>query len=234
MDALGFVIGREPREPFVESIACRSAGRLNVPISISDPGQAELLLDLVWFHCVRQVLLIGEDQNDGVPHFTVVDDAMQLLPGLIYAISIRTVHYKDQSLGAGVVVPPKRTDLVLTTDVPNVELDVLVGDGLHVEADRGNGGNGLSQFEFVQDGRLAGSVKSKHQYSHLLVAKDLGKHLPHLVGCAYITFVAKKKITGVSGLVSLTRNKRLDFERWSQNIAAKFTSQIEPSLLFRL
>lgn len=173
MDALRFVIRREPGEPFIESIARGSAGRLNVPISISDPGQAELLLDLVWFHCIRQVLLIGEDQDDGIPHFTVVDDAMQLLSGLVYPISVRTVHHEDQSLGAGVVVPPKGSDLVLTTDVPNVELDVFVGDGLDVEADGGNCGNRLSQFQFVKDCCLTSSIKSKHQYSHLLVAKDL-------------------------------------------------------------
>lgn len=46
---------------------------------------------------------------------------------------------------------PKRTDLVLTTNVPDVELCVLVGDGLDVEADGGNGGDILVELELVKN-----------------------------------------------------------------------------------
>lgn len=35
---------------------------------------------------------------------------------------------------------------------PNVELDVLVCDGLDVETDGGNGGDGLVELELVEDG----------------------------------------------------------------------------------
>lgn len=37
------------------------------------------------------------------------------------------------------VVSPKRPDLILSTDIPNIETCVLVRDGLDVEADGGNG-----------------------------------------------------------------------------------------------
>lgn len=53
---------------------------------------------------------------------------------------------------------PKRSDLVLSTDVPHVELRVLVGHGLDVEADCGNGGNVALEFELVQDGWHTRSV----------------------------------------------------------------------------
>ncbi len=188
--ALGFVIGREPGEPFVESVARRRAGRLNVPVPISDPGQTQLLLDLVRLHGIRQVLLVGEDQDDCVAHLAVVNNAMQLLSSLVDPVAIRTVHYEDQALGAGVIVPPKWTYLILPAHVPDVKLDVLVRNGLYVESHCRDGGDRLSQFEFVKDCRLSRRVKSKHQYSHLLVAKDLRKYLPHLVGCAYIRFIA--------------------------------------------
>lgn len=46
---------------------------------------------------------------------------------------------------------PQRTDLVLASDVPDVELCVLVCDGLDVEADGGDGGYILVKFELVQD-----------------------------------------------------------------------------------
>lgn len=135
-------------------------------------------------HSVRQVLLVGEDQDDGVPHLPVVDDAVELLPGLIDPVTVSAVHHEDEALRAGIVVSPKGADLVLPAHVPHVELDVLVGDGFHVEANGGDGGDRLAQFKLVQDSRLPGGIKSEHQYSHLLVAEDLGKHLPHLAGSA--------------------------------------------------
>ena len=49
------------------------------------------------------------------------------------------------------VVSPERTDLVLATDVPYVELCVLVCDGLDVEADGGDGGDVLVKLELVED-----------------------------------------------------------------------------------
>jgi hypothetical protein len=56
------------------------------------------------------------------------------------------------------VVSPQRTDLVLAADIPDVELCVLVGDRLDVEADGGDGGDVLVELELVEDcwrGRLA-------------------------------------------------------------------------------
>ena len=50
------------------------------------------------------------------------------------------------------VVSPKRPDLVLSTDVPNIESCVLVRHGLDVEADGGDGGDVLVKLEFVENG----------------------------------------------------------------------------------
>jgi hypothetical protein len=49
-------------------------------------------------------------------------------------------------------MPPQRPDLVLSTHVPDVEFDVLVGYRLHVEADCRNGRYVRVEFEFVEDG----------------------------------------------------------------------------------
>ena len=46
---------------------------------------------------------------------------------------------------------PERTNLVLTTDVPNVEFDVLVGYSFDVEADGGDGGYVGIELELVQN-----------------------------------------------------------------------------------
>ena len=54
------------------------------------------------------------------------------------------------------VVPPERADLVLAADVPHSEVDALHRlDGLHVEADGGDGVDALVQLDLVQDRRLA-------------------------------------------------------------------------------
>lgn len=58
---------------------------------------------------------------------------------------------------------PQGTNLVLTTDIPDVELDILVGDGLDVEADGGDGGDVLAKLQFVEDGSLSCGVESQHQ-----------------------------------------------------------------------
>lgn len=65
-------------------------------------------------------------------------------------------------------MPPQGPDLVLAADVPDIKFDVLVGNGLDVEADGGDGGNVLAQLELVEDGGLAGGVEAEHEQAHLL------------------------------------------------------------------
>jgi hypothetical protein len=49
------------------------------------------------------------------------------------------------------VVSPQRTDLVLATDVPDVEFGVLVCDGLDVEADGRDSGYVLVELKLVKN-----------------------------------------------------------------------------------
>lgn len=49
------------------------------------------------------------------------------------------------------IVSPKRTNLVLTTDIPDVEFRVLERYGLDVEADCGDRGYVLVELELVED-----------------------------------------------------------------------------------
>ena len=125
------------------------------------------------FHGIGQVLLVGEDEDYGVPHLPVIDNAVQLLAGLVDAVAVGAVHYEDQTLGPGVVMPPERPDLVLAAHIPHVELDVFVSHGLHVETHGGDGGHRLAQLQLVQDGCLAGCVQAQHEDPHFLVPEDL-------------------------------------------------------------
>jgi len=51
---------------------------------------------------------------------------MKFMLSLINTFSVLTVNDKHETLRASVIVSPKRTNLVLTANVPNVELDILV------------------------------------------------------------------------------------------------------------
>jgi hypothetical protein len=82
----------------------------------------------------RQILLVGEDQEKGVPELVLVQHALQLLAGLDNTITIVAVNHEDDTLSVLEVVAPQRTNLILTTDIPHGKLDVLVLDGLDVEA----------------------------------------------------------------------------------------------------
>lgn len=124
-----------------------------------------------------KVLLVREDHEQTIAHFPVSQDPIELLPCLIYTISVLRINDEDQSLSESlpfisistrssgnahtsfsthlrprIVMPPKRSDLVLPANVPDIEFDILVCHGFDVEPDRGNGGNALIEFELVKDG----------------------------------------------------------------------------------
>ena len=81
-----------------------------------------------------QILLVGKDQEHGVPELVLIEHALQLLAGLDNTIAIVAVDDEDDTLGVLEVMPPEGADLVLASDIPNRELDVLVLDRLDVEA----------------------------------------------------------------------------------------------------
>ena len=81
-----------------------------------------------------KILLVGEDQEDGVPQLILVQHALQLLTGLDDTVAIVGVNNEDDTLGVLEVMAPQRTDLVLSTDIPHRELNVLVLDRLNVES----------------------------------------------------------------------------------------------------
>ena len=58
---------------------------------------------------------------------------------------------------------PQLPKFLLTSHVPDVELDVLVLDGLDVEADGGDGLLGFVELQLHKDGGLAGGVEADHE-----------------------------------------------------------------------
>lgn len=59
---------------------------------------------------------------------------MQFLLCFIDSLSVLAVDDENKPLSACVIMSPQRSDLVLASDIPDIKLHILVGDGLHVEA----------------------------------------------------------------------------------------------------
>jgi len=125
--------------------------------------EAELVRHLRGGHGVGKVLLVGEDEEDGVAELVLVEHAVHLLAGGVDAVAIVGVDDEDEALGVLVVVTPERADLVLASDVPDCKGDVLVLDGLDIEADGGDGGDDLAELELVEDGGLTGGIEADHE-----------------------------------------------------------------------
>ena len=53
----------------------------------------------------------------------------------VYPLAVLAVDDEDETLGTSVIVPPEGTDLILASNVPDIELDVLVRDSLNVKSD---------------------------------------------------------------------------------------------------
>lgn len=104
------------------------------PSTLPQAVQAKLIGDLSRIHGVGQILLVGEDQQQRIPELVLVQHPLQLLTGLDDTVTIVAVDDEDDTLGVLEVMPPQRSDLVLSTHVPHGELDVLVLDRLDVEA----------------------------------------------------------------------------------------------------
>ena len=59
-------VGGKPVQTLVETLAGGGAGGLDEPVSLTDGVEAELVGDLGGGHGVGEILLVGENQQDGV------------------------------------------------------------------------------------------------------------------------------------------------------------------------
>ena len=79
-------------------------------------------------------MLVGEHKEESITEFIFIQHALQFLTGLDYTIAIVAVDDEDDTLSILEVMSPQRSDLVLSADIPDGELNVLVLDGFDVES----------------------------------------------------------------------------------------------------
>ena len=76
-------------------------------------------------------------------------------------------------LSVEIIMLPKRSELVLTSHIPDSELDVLVLQRLHIESDGGDGLDELVLFQFEEDRSLARTIETQSNDSHLDFGADV-------------------------------------------------------------
>lgn len=81
----------------------------------------------------RQILLVRKDEQEGITQLILVQHALQLFTCFDDTISVVRIDDEDNALGVLEVMSPERSDLVLTTNIPHCELNVLVLNRLNVE-----------------------------------------------------------------------------------------------------
>jgi len=72
---------------------------------------------------------------------------MQLLLRLVNTLPVLAVHDEDETLCSGIVMPPERANLVLTSNIPYIEFNILVRDRFNVEANYEKWLRGLDEHE---------------------------------------------------------------------------------------
>ena len=88
---------------------------------------------------------------------------------LFKPLGVSGVNHIDEYVRVVKVVPPVWSDLPLSPDVPDVELEPLALYGLNVEPLGGGDGGDVFTGEALQDGRLSCIVQTKQQYPQFSV-----------------------------------------------------------------
>ena len=71
---------------------------LDEPCPLPETVQAELVSDLCCIHGVRQILLVGEDEEKGVTELVFVEHSLQLLACLRDTLPIVGINHEDDAL----------------------------------------------------------------------------------------------------------------------------------------
>lgn len=124
----------QPIQSFVQPFAaCRDCA-LHVPPSCTQLRQTKVLAHLGRRHGSLQVLFIGKDKQSTVPHQRILNDRFEFACRSPNPLAVQRIHHIDQTVGVVEIVPPKWSQLLLTTHIPHRELHVLVLYLLYVES----------------------------------------------------------------------------------------------------
>jgi len=99
-------IGAKPLQTLVETVSGGCTCGLNEPSSLPEAVETELVGNFSCVHGVRKILLVSEDEEEGVAELILIEHALKFLTGLGYTLAIVGVDHKDDALGILEIVPP--------------------------------------------------------------------------------------------------------------------------------
>jgi hypothetical protein len=80
-----------------------------------------------------KILFVGKYQQNGISELVLVQHTLQLLPRLDNTITIVAVDNENDTLGVLEVMSPQRANLILSSNIPYCELNILVLNSLDIE-----------------------------------------------------------------------------------------------------
>ena len=78
-----------------------------------NPNISDVSSQVSRWYSYGKILLVGEDQEEGISELVLVQHSLELLASLNNTIAIVAVNDEDDALGVLEVMPPERSDLVL-------------------------------------------------------------------------------------------------------------------------
>lgn len=116
-----------------------------------------------------QVLFVGQDEHRHPLVLRRAGDPVELHFGLLHPLQLGGVHHKHHPVRPPGVRLPQRTQLLLPTHIPNLEVygsrrPHCHPDLLRVESLGGDGFHKLLQFEPVEQGGFAGRVEPNYHH----------------------------------------------------------------------
>ena len=82
---------------------------LDVPSSLPKTVETKLVRNFCSIHGIREILLVGEDKEEGIPEFILIQHPLEFLPGLRDTLPIVGVDDEDDTLGVLEVYTDRRT-----------------------------------------------------------------------------------------------------------------------------
>ena len=107
-----------------------------------------------------EILLVGKDKQWDFLECLLLEQGSEFFLALSKSSFVRGVDDVNESIGVVVIVLPVGADSSLTANVPYIELEAVLGEGLDVEPLRGHDGRHVLVRECLQDGCLSGVIEA--------------------------------------------------------------------------
>ena len=91
----------QPSQTLKDTLTGSRAAGLDLPgVVLGHDAQVQCVGHLLWLHAAGYILLVGEDEEERVFHFAVLNDARQFRARFFDTVAVVAVDYEDQTLGS--------------------------------------------------------------------------------------------------------------------------------------